>query len=185
MALIDEAAERKELAKRYRNLLKVSTKVTTKVDKARVRKAFDVAVDAHKDMRRKSGEPYIYHPIEVARIVAEEIGLGTTSIICALLHDTVEDTDITLDDIERMFGKKERIIIDGLTKISEVVDYTASMQAENFRKILLTLSDDVRVIIIKLADRMHNMRTLDAMRRDKQLKIFTDKKSTRKSGFKL
>lgn len=172
--MIDEVAERKELARRYRNLLKVSTKVTTKKDKARVRKAFDVAVDAHKDMRRKSGEPYIYHPIEVARIVAEEIGLGATSIVCALLHDTVEDTDITLDDIERMFGQKERIIIDGLTKISEVVDYTASMQAENFRKILLTLSDDVRVIIIKLADRLHNMRTLDAMRRDKQLKIASE-----------
>lgn len=172
--MIDEIAERKELAKKYRNLLKVSTKVTTRKDKARVRKAFDVAVDAHKDMRRKSGEPYIYHPIEVARIVAEEIGLGATSIVCALLHDTVEDTDITLDDIERMFGQKERIIIDGLTKISEVVDYTASMQAENFRKILLTLSDDVRVIIIKLADRLHNMRTLDAMRRDKQLKIASE-----------
>jgi GTP pyrophosphokinase len=172
--LIDEVAERKELARLYRNLLKVSTKVTTKTDKARVRKAFDVAVDAHKDMRRKSGEPYIYHPIEVARIVAEEIGLGTTSIVCALLHDTVEDTDITLDDIETMFGTKEKIIIDGLTKISEVVDYTASMQAENFRKILLTLSDDVRVIIIKLADRLHNMRTLDAMRRDKQLKIASE-----------
>ncbi len=172
--MIDEVAERKELARRYRNLLKVSTKVTTKKDKARVRKAFDVAVDAHKDMRRKSGDPYIYHPIEVARIVAEEIGLGATSIVCALLHDTVEDTDITLDDIERMFGQKERIIIDGLTKISEVVDYTASMQAENFRKILLTLSDDVRVIIIKLADRLHNMRTLDAMRRDKQLKIASE-----------
>jgi guanosine-3',5'-bis(diphosphate) 3'-pyrophosphohydrolase len=125
-------------------------------------------------MRRKSGEPYVYHPIEVARIAAEEIGLGTTSIVCALLHDTVEDTDITLDDVERMFGKKERTIIDGLTKISGVVDYSVSMQAENFRKILLTLSDDVRVILIKLADRLHNMRTLDAMRRDKQLKIASE-----------
>lgn len=172
--MIDEEAEKKELARRYRNLLKVSTKVKSKADKAKVRKAFDVAVDAHKHMRRKSGEPYIYHPIEVARIVAEEIGLGTTSIICALLHDTVEDTDLNLDDIERMFSHKERIIIDGLTKISEVVDYTASMQAENFRKILLTLSDDVRVIIIKLADRLHNMRTLNAMSRDKQLKIASE-----------
>ncbi len=172
--IIDEEFERKELKRKYRNLLKVSKKVTTRADKARVRKAFDVAVDAHSDMRRKSGEPYIYHPIEVARIVAEEIGLGTTSIVCALLHDTVEDTNITLDDIERMFGSKERSIIDGLTKIAEVVDYTVSMQAENFRKILLTLSDDVRVIIIKLADRLHNMRTLDAMRRDKQLKIASE-----------
>lgn len=172
--MIDEELERKELAKRYRALLRVSHKVKTKQDKARVRKAFEVAVDAHKDMRRKSGEPYIYHPIEVARIVAEEIGLGTTSIVCALLHDTVEDTDINLDDVERMFGSKERVIIDGLTKISGVVDFTASMQAENFRKILLTLSDDVRVIIIKLADRLHNMRTLDSMRRDKQLKIASE-----------
>lgn len=155
-------------------MLKVSKNVKTKKDKARVRKAFDLALEAHKDMRRKSGEPYIYHPIEVARIVAEEIGLGTTSIICALLHDTVEDTDLTLDDVERMFGTKERVIIDGLTKISGVVDYTNSMQAENFRKILLTLSDDVRVILIKLADRLHNMRTLDAMAREKQLKIASE-----------
>lgn len=169
-----EEAEKREIRKRYRALLRVSKNVKTKEDKSKVRKAFEIAVEAHKDMRRKSGEPYIYHPIEVARIVAEEIGLGTTSIICALLHDTVEDTDMTLDDIERMFGKKERIIIDGLTKISGVVDYTVSMQAENFRKILLTLSDDVRVILIKLADRLHNMRTLDAMRRDKQLKIASE-----------
>ena len=173
--LIDkEEIEQREIARKYRALLKVSKNVKTKKDKARVRKAFDLALEAHKDMRRKSGEPYIYHPIEVARIVAEEIGLGTTSIICALLHDTVEDTDITLDDIERMFGAKERVIIDGLTKIAGVVDFTASMQAENFRKILLTLSDDVRVILIKLADRLHNMRTLDSMRRDKQLKIASE-----------
>lgn len=172
--IIDEELERRELKRRYRNLLRVSKKVVSKSDKARVRKAFDIAVDAHSDMRRKSGEPYIYHPIEVARIVAEEIGLGTKSIVCALLHDTVEDTEITLDDIERLFGKKERIIIDGLTKISGVVDYNTSLQAENFRKILLTLSEDVRVIIIKLADRLHNMRTLDAMRRDKQLKIASE-----------
>ncbi|MAY82842.1 MAG: RelA/SpoT family protein [Flavobacteriales bacterium] len=169
-----EELEKKEIARRYRALLKVSNNVKTRKDKARVRKAFDLALEAHKDMRRKSGEPYIYHPIEVARIVAEEIGLGTTSIICALLHDTVEDTDLTLDDVERMFGPKERVIIDGLTKISGVVDFTASMQAENFRKILLTLSDDVRVILIKLADRLHNMRTLDSMPRNKQLKIASE-----------
>lgn len=172
--MINIEEEKKELKKRYKALLRVSKKVTTKEDKERVRKAFDVAIEAHKDMRRKSGEPYVYHPIEVARIVAEEIGLGTTAIVCALLHDTVEDTDITLDDIEQMFGKKERVIIDGLTKISGVVDYTVSIQAENFRKILLTLSDDVRVILIKLADRLHNMRTLEAMRRDKQLKIASE-----------
>jgi len=172
--LIDVEAENKELGRKYRALLRVSKTVDKAEDKARIRKAFDVAIEAHKDMRRKSGEPYVYHPIEVARIAAEEIGLGTTSIVCALLHDTVEDTDITLDDVERMFGKKERTIIDGLTKISGVVDYSVSMQAENFRKILLTLSDDVRVILIKLADRLHNMRTLDAMRRDKQLKIASE-----------
>ncbi|MFT4756967.1 MAG: guanosine-3',5'-bis(diphosphate) 3'-pyrophosphohydrolase [Vicingaceae bacterium] len=172
--MIDVEAENKELGRKYRALLRVSKTVDKAEDKARIRKAFDVAIEAHKDMRRKSGEPYVYHPIEVARIAAEEIGLGTTSIVCALLHDTVEDTDITLDDVERMFGKKERTIIDGLTKISGVVDYSVSMQAENFRKILLTLSDDVRVILIKLADRLHNMRTLDAMRRDKQLKIASE-----------
>lgn len=172
--MIQLEEENRELGRRYRALLRVSKAVDNKKDKAKIRKAFDVAIEAHKDMRRKSGEPYVYHPIEVARIVAEEIGLGTTSIVCALLHDTVEDTDITLDDIERMFGEKERTIIDGLTKISGVVDYSVSMQAENFRKILLTLSDDVRVILIKLADRLHNMRTLDAMRRDKQLKIASE-----------
>ena len=172
--MIDIEEENKELGRRYRNLLRVSKAVKTKEDKKKIRKAFDVAIDAHKDMRRKSGEPYVFHPIEVARIVSQEIGLGTTSIVCALLHDTVEDTELTLDDIERMFGKKERIIIDGLTKISGVVDYSESIQAENFRKIVLTLSDDVRVILIKLADRLHNMRTLDAMRRDKQLKIASE-----------
>lgn len=172
--MINHEEETRELKRRYRELLRVSKYVQSKEDKARVRKAFDVAIEAHKDMRRKSGEPYVYHPIEVARIVSQEIGLGTTAIVCALLHDTVEDTEITLDDVEQLFGLKERIIIDGLTKISGVVDYTDSIQAENFRKILLTLSDDVRVILIKLADRLHNMRTLGAMRRDKQLKIASE-----------
>ncbi len=133
-----------------------------------------MALESHKDMRRKSGEPYIYHPIAVAQIAAEEIGLGTTSIVCALLHDVVEDTDITLEDIEREFGKKVAKIIDGLTKISGVFDYNSSLQAENFRKMLLTLADDVRVILIKLADRLHNMRTMDFMPRDKQLKISSE-----------
>lgn len=172
--MIDLEKENKELQRRYRNLLKVSKNVKTKQEKEKVRKAFDIAIEAHKDMRRKSGEPYVYHPIEVARIVAEEIGLGTTAIVCALMHDTVEDTDLSLDDVDRIFGRKERNIIDGLTKISGVVDYSVSLQAENFRKILLTLSDDVRVILIKIADRLHNMRTLDAMRRDKQLKIASE-----------
>ena len=141
---------------------------------ARIRKAFDVANKAHQNVRRKSGEPYIYHPIAVARICTEEIGLGATSIICALLHDTVEDTEISLEDITNMFGEKEAQIIDGLTKISDVVDFNTSIQAENFRKILLTLSEDVRVILIKLADRLHNMRTLGSMKRDKQLKIASE-----------
>lgn len=174
MLEIDIKKENREIKKKYRALLKASKYVKTKADKDAVRKSFDVALEAHKDMRRKSGEPYIYHPIAVAQIVAEEIGLGTTSIVCALLHDTVEDTEITLDDVERMFSKKERSIIDGLTKISEVVDHTVSLQAENFRKVLLTLTDDVRVILIKLADRLHNMRTLDSMSREKQLKIASE-----------
>ena len=172
--MTEEEKENRELKRRYRALLRVSKNVKTKRDKERVRKAFDVAIDAHKGMRRKSGEPYIYHPIEVSMIVASDMGLGTTSIICALLHDTVEDTDISLEDIGRIFGEKEKLIINGLTKISGVVGYNVSLQAENFRKILLTLSDDVRVILIKLADRLHNMRTLDVMRRDKQLKIASE-----------
>jgi GTP pyrophosphokinase len=141
-----------------------------------IRKAFDVAVDAHKDMRRKSGEPYIYHPIAVARICAEEMGLGATSVVCALLHDTVEDTHITLQDVEDLFGEKPRRIIDGLTKIPEVFDENASIQAENFRKMILTISDDIRVVLIKLADRLHNMRTLGSMAPDKQLKIASETK---------
>lgn len=172
--LTDFERERKEILRRYRGLLRAAARSRSPEDRRKLRKAFDVALEAHKNMRRKSGEPYIYHPIAVARIVAEEIGLDTTAIICALLHDTVEDTDITLEDIERLFGKKERTIIDGLTKISGVFDQTTSDQAENFRKMLLTLSDDVRVILIKLADRLHNMRTLDSMARDKQLKIASE-----------
>lgn len=171
---IDLEKEKKEILSSYRGLLRVAKHVKTKEDKKLIRKAFDVALEAHKDMRRKSGEPYIYHPIAVARIVAEEIRLGTTAIIAALLHDTVEDTDITLEDIDHLFGPKVRTIIDGLTKISDIFDTTVSIQAENFKKMLLTLSDDVRVILIKLADRLHNMRTLDSMRRDKQLKIASE-----------
>ncbi|MDD2528650.1 MAG: bifunctional (p)ppGpp synthetase/guanosine-3',5'-bis(diphosphate) 3'-pyrophosphohydrolase [Lentimicrobiaceae bacterium] len=174
--VIDPDEERKEILKRYRNLLSAWGKASESKNKRLVRKAFNLAVTAHKDMRRKSGEPYIYHPLEVARIVAGEIGLGETSIIGALLHDVVEDTDYTIDDIRRMFGDKIASIIDGLTKIKEIFDHTSSssQQAENFRKILLTLSDDVRVILIKLADRLHNMRTLDAMTGEKQLKIASE-----------
>lgn len=173
--VIDPEEERKEILKRYRNLLNAWGKAGEGKNKRLVRKAFNLAVTAHKDMRRKSGEPYIYHPLEVARIVAGEIGLGESSIICALLHDVVEDTNYTLEDIRRMFGDKIAEIINGLTKIKEIFDTsTDSSQAENFRKILLTLSDDVRVILIKLADRLHNMRTLDSMPPVKQLKIASE-----------
>ncbi|HEY1062438.1 MAG TPA: bifunctional (p)ppGpp synthetase/guanosine-3',5'-bis(diphosphate) 3'-pyrophosphohydrolase [Daejeonella sp.] len=172
--VIDLEAEKKEILKRYRALLRACKSTMQKGDKHMIRLAFDMALESHQNMRRKSGEPYIYHPIAVAQIAAEEIGLGTTSIVCALLHDVVEDTDITLDDIEREFGKKVAKIIDGLTKISGVFDYNSSLQAENFRKMLLTLADDVRVILIKLADRLHNMRTMEFMPRDKQLKISSE-----------
>jgi guanosine-3',5'-bis(diphosphate) 3'-pyrophosphohydrolase len=171
---IDIEAEKKEILKRYRALLRASKSTLQKGDKKEIRKAFEMALESHKDMRRKSGEPYIYHPIAVAQIAAEEIGLGTTSIVCSLLHDVVEDTEISLEDIEREFGKKAAKIIDGLTKISGVFDYNSSLQAENFRKMLLTLADDVRVILIKLADRLHNMRTMDFMPRQKQLKIASE-----------
>ncbi|GEM65393.1 RelA/SpoT family protein [Sphingobacterium faecium NBRC 15299] len=172
--VIDIEAENKEIRKRYRALLRACKPTMQRGDKQMIRKAFDLALDSHKEMRRKSGEPYIFHPIAVAQIAAEEIGLGTTSIVCALLHDVVEDTNITLDEIEQMFGKKVRRIIDGLTKISGIFDPNSSMQAENFRKMLLTLADDVRVILIKLADRLHNMRTMEFMARDKQLKIASE-----------
>ncbi|SKB29033.1 RelA/SpoT family protein [Daejeonella lutea] len=172
--VIDLEAEKKEILKRYRALLRACKSTMQKGDKRMIRLAFNMALESHQDMRRKSGEPYIYHPVAVAQIAAEEIGLGTTSIVCALLHDVVEDTDITLEDIEREFGKKVAKIIDGLTKISGVFDYNSSLQAENFRKMLLTLADDVRVILIKLADRLHNMRTMDFMPRDKQLKISSE-----------
>src|ERR1700734_1977832 len=146
--------KRPENLKRNRAFLRASKSTLQKGDKRMIRKAFDMALESHKDMRRKSGEPYIYHPIAVAQIAAEEIGLGTTSIVCALLHDVVEDTNMTLDDIEREFGKKEAMIIDGLTKISGVFDTNSSLQAENFRKMLLTLAVDVRGILLKLADHL-------------------------------
>lgn len=171
---IDLEAEKKEILRRYSTLLRSLGDKADRQERLQIRKAFNLALDAHKDMRRKSGEPYIYHPIAVAQIVASEIGLGATAVICALLHDAVEDTDVTLDDIRNLFGETESKIIDGLTKIENVFDQSASIQAENFRKVLLTLSDDVRVILIKLADRLHNMRTLDSMARDKQLKIASE-----------
>jgi guanosine-3',5'-bis(diphosphate) 3'-pyrophosphohydrolase len=174
MKQIDTELERQEIIKRYRQLLRVSKWSREKGDIKVIRAAFDLAVESHKDMRRKSGEPYIYHPIAVARIAAEEMGLGTTSIVCALLHDVVEDTDISLQHIEKQFGNKVARIIDGLTKISGVFGHQSSPQAENFRKMLLTLSDDVRVILIKLCDRLHNMRTLQHMSRKGQLKIASE-----------
>tara|TARA_B110000008_G_scaffold154045_1_gene155103 strand:- start:5992 stop:8190 length:2199 start_codon:yes stop_codon:yes gene_type:complete len=174
MQPIDLEQEKKDILNKYKSLLRACADKTNKEDKKEIRKAFNLAVEAHKHMRRKSGEPYIYHPIAVAHIAAKEIGLGTTSIICALLHDVVEDTDYSLNDIEKLFGKKVAKIIDGLTKIQDVFDKNVSMQAENFRKMLLTLSDDVRVILIKLADRLHNMRTLDSMPVHKKLKIASE-----------
>ncbi len=171
---IDQEKEKKEILNKYRALLRSSKESLSSAEKKEIRRAFNFAMDAHKDVRRKSGEPYIYHPIAVAQIVAKEIGLGSTSIVCALLHDVVEDSDYTLEDIERMFGEKVALIIDGLTKISGVFDQNVSLQAENFRKMLLTLSDDVRVILIKLADRTHNMRTLESMPEHKQRKIASE-----------
>ncbi len=167
--------ENKEIAKQYKELLRISYQNLTDEDKKLIRQAFEVAVDAHKNQRRKSGEAYIFHPIAVAKIVAHEIGLDAVSIASALLHDVVEDTEYSLDDIERMFGDTVARIVDGLTKISHLKkEMNISQQAENFRKMLLTLNDDVRVIIIKIADRYHNMLTMDAMPEHKQVKIASE-----------
>ncbi len=171
--LTDEQ-EKKEILRHYRALLRVLKPRLKPGDREMVRHAFEMAAEAHKTMRRKSGEPYILHPIAVAMICAEEIGLGIRSTICALLHDTVEDTEIALEDIQREFGSEIARIVDGLTKINNVIDANSSQQAENFKKILITLTDDPRVILIKLADRLHNMRTLDSMKREKQLKIASE-----------
>ena len=166
--------EKKLILREYRSLLRLLKSRLKPGDKKLLRIAFEMAADAHVTMRRKTGEPYILHPIAVAKICVEEIGLGVRSTICALLHDTVEDTDITLDDVKREFGEEITRIVDGLTKIDNVIDVNASQQAENFKKILLTLTDDPRVILIKLSDRLHNMRTLDVMKREKQLKIASE-----------
>jgi GTP diphosphokinase / guanosine-3',5'-bis(diphosphate) 3'-diphosphatase len=174
LGFIDEEADRKLILKEYRSLLKSCKPSLGKEDRKLVRMAFEMAAEAHKDMRRKSGEPYIVHPIAVAKIVAKEVGLGPTAIICSLLHDTVEDTEMTLEEIKSYFGATVAEIIDGLTKISSVFDLKSSFQAENFRKLLLTLARDVRVIVIKIADRLHNMRTMDSMPRNKQLKISSE-----------
>ncbi|MCZ6693754.1 MAG: RelA/SpoT family protein [Bacteroidetes bacterium] len=174
MISVDVEVEKKEILRKYRRLLRWAKPFLKGNDAKMIKKAFKTSLEAHKDMRRKSGEPYIFHPLAVAQIAVEEIGLGTTSIISALLHDVVEDTEWEIKDIEREFGKKIARIIDGLTKISGVFEYGSSEQAENFRRMLLTLSDDVRVILIKLADRLHNMRTLDSMPRNKQLKASSE-----------
>jgi guanosine-3',5'-bis(diphosphate) 3'-pyrophosphohydrolase len=176
--MTEEAIEQENaaIAKAYKELLKVSYQALSREDKKLIRHAFEVALDAHKEQRRKSGEAYIFHPLAVAKIVAQEIGLDATSIAAALLHDVVEDNpNYTIADIEQLFGETVARIVDGLTKISSLKkDMDVSLQAENFRKMLLTLNDDVRVIIIKIADRLHNMQTMDSMRDDKQLKIASE-----------
>ena len=173
--IVSEEIENKEIAKQYKELLRISYQTLTKEDKKMIRAAFDTAVDAHKTQRRKTGEAYVFHPISVAKIVAHQIGMDATSIASALLHDVVEDTEYGLEDIGRLFGTNVSKIVDGLTKISNLKkDKDISLQAENFRKMLLTLNDDVRVIIIKIADRLHNMQTLGGMPEHKQLKIASE-----------
>ncbi|QIG90794.1 bifunctional (p)ppGpp synthetase/guanosine-3',5'-bis(diphosphate) 3'-pyrophosphohydrolase [Chryseobacterium sp. POL2] len=170
----DLEKENKEILARYKDLIANTYRTLDEDQNKLIRKAFDIALDAHKDQRRKTGEPYIYHPIEVAKIVANEIGLGATSIACALLHDVIEDSEYTYEDIKKIFGKKIADIVNGLTKISVMNNQNISIQSENYRKLLLTLSEDFRVILIKIADRLHNMRTLESMRPDKQQKIASE-----------
>lgn len=175
VSAIETAAENVQIAKAYKDLLRISYQKLTAADKKMIRLALDTAVDAHKDQRRKSGDPYILHPIAVAKIVADDIGLGAPSISAALLHDVVEDTNYTIDDIETIHGTQIAKIVHGLTKISSLKkDKNVSLQAENFRKMLLTLNDDARVIIIKIADRLHNMQTMDVMPQHKQIKIASE-----------
>ena len=171
MMTYDLEKENKEILARYKNLITNIYRTLDEEQNKLIRKAFDIALDAHKDQRRKTGEPYIYHPIEVAKIVANEIGLGATSIACALLHDVIEDSEYTYEDLEKIFGKNIADIVNGLTKISVMNQQNISVQSENYRKLLLTLSEDFRVILIKIADRLHNMRTLDSMHPVKQKKI--------------
>lgn len=166
--------ENKEILARYKDLISNTYRTLDEENNKLIRKAFDIALDAHKDQRRKSGEPYIYHPIAVAKIVAKEIGLGATSIACALLHDVIEDSDYTYEDLKKIFGERIAGIVNGLTKISIMNHQNISVQSENYRKLLLTLSEDFRVILIKIADRLHNMRTLESMAPDKQKKIASE-----------
>ncbi|CAA7194525.1 RelA/SpoT family protein [Chryseobacterium potabilaquae] len=166
--------ENKEILSRYKDLISNTYRTLDEDNNKLIRKAFDIALDAHKDQRRKTGEPYIYHPIAVAKIVATEIGLGANSIACALLHDVIEDSDYTYEDLKKIFGEKIANIVNGLTKISIMNHQNISVQSENYRKLLLTLSEDFRVILIKIADRLHNMRTLESMAPDKQKKIASE-----------
>lgn len=170
----DLEQENKEILARYKDLISNTYRTLDEENNKLIRKAFDIALDAHKDQRRKTGEPYIYHPIAVAKIVATEIGLGATSIACALLHDVIEDSDYTYEDLKKIFGEKIANIVNGLTKISIMNHQNISVQSENYRKLLLTLSEDFRVILIKIADRLHNMRTLESMAPDKQKKIASE-----------
>lgn len=170
----DLEQENKEILSRYKDLISNTYRTLDEEQSKLIRKAFDVALDAHKDQRRKTGEPYIFHPIEVAKITANEIGLGATSIASALLHDVIEDSEYTYEDIEKLFGKKIADIVNGLTKISVMNQQNISVQSENYRKLLLTLSDDFRVILVKIADRLHNMRTLESMKPEKQKKIASE-----------
>jgi len=172
--LYDLENEKKLISKEYRRLLRTLKDRINPNSKKNLRLAFEMAVDAHSKTRRKSGELYIFHPIAVAQIVAEEIGLGATSVICALLHDTVEDTDLTVEDIRLAFGNEVAKIVDGLTKISTIIDTQSSIQIENYKKLIVTLADDVRVILIKISDRLHNMRTMDSMVSEKQKKIASE-----------
>lgn len=174
MMIYDLEKENKEILARYKDLISNTYRTLDEEQNKLIRKAFDIALDAHKDQRRKTGEPYIYHPIEVAKIVANEIGLGATSIACALLHDVIEDSEYTYDDLKKIFGKNIADIVNGLTKISVMNQQNISVQSENYRKLLLTLSEDFRVILIKIADRLHNMRTLESMHPVKQKKIASE-----------
>jgi len=169
--LSDPESEKKWIYQLFDDLINACPRCMETEDRKQITRAFEFAFEAHKGVRRKSNEPYIIHPIAVARVAAMEIGLGPTAVISALLHDVVEDTDYSLEDIENIFGEKIARIVDGLTKLSGVFEQDTSMQAENFKKLLLTLSDDVRVILIKLADRLHNMRTLESLSPNKQLKM--------------
>ena len=175
MMIIDSIKENSLIAKEYKELLKISYQSLSREDRKLIRLAFNTSVDAHKNQRRKSGEPYVFHPIAVAKIVASKIGLDATCIAAALLHDVIEDTEYSEKNIKELFGKKISKIVVGLTKISKLAkEENVSLQAENFRKMLLTLNDDVRVILIKIADRLHNMQTLESMTNEKQIKIASE-----------